>query len=92
MSRKPSPLPCGAFRSFGYSKNRIVDAIRRHASEVAAEATTFVSHGGVGGRLLASLAARPIDQIFDQPGRGNYFTFEPHKWALLNGWERRPQH
>jgi broad specificity phosphatase PhoE len=67
----------------------IVDSIRRHTSK-AAEQTAFVSHGGVGALLLASLTATPIDRTFDQPGLGSYFTFEPHNWNALSGWNQLP--
>ena len=39
---------------------RIADAIRRHISNGHGDATAFVSHGGVGGLLLASLTGSPI--------------------------------
>jgi broad specificity phosphatase PhoE len=35
------------------AQNRIVNAIRRHATEGAADTTTFVSHGGVGSGVVA---------------------------------------
>jgi broad specificity phosphatase PhoE len=72
------------------AQTRIVDVIRRHTITHPDDATAFVSHGGVGGLLLASLTARPIDRALDQPGLGSYFTFEPHKWTLLEGWNRLP--
>lgn len=72
------------------AQSRIIDAVRRHTIAHPDDATAFISHGGVGGLLLASLRARPILRTLDQPGLGSYFTFEPRKWTLLEGWNRLP--
>jgi len=72
------------------AQRRIVDAVRRHASGDGADATAFVSHGGVGGLLLASLSGAPISRALDQPGLGSHFTFDAVGWVPLSGWEQFP--
>lgn len=72
------------------AQHRIVDAIQRHSSNGHTNRTAFVSHGGVGALLLASLTGSPISRSLDQPGLGGYFTFDALHWTLLSGWARIP--
>jgi broad specificity phosphatase PhoE len=72
------------------AQSRVVDAVRRHASTGHADATAFVSHGGVGGLLLASLTGSPISRVLDQPNLGSYFTFDSLTWTSLSGWNPLP--
>lgn len=72
------------------AQRRIVDAIRRHANTARADTTAFVSHGGVGGLLLASLTGSPISRVLDQPALGSYFTFDSLTWTSLSGWNQLP--
>ncbi|HEY8913867.1 histidine phosphatase family protein [Lacisediminihabitans sp.] len=72
------------------AQHRIADTIRRHSSNGHANRTAFVSHGGVGALLLASLTGSPISRSLDQPGLGSYFTFDALTWTALSGWNRIP--
>ena len=72
------------------AQSRVVDAIRRHASTGHADKNAFVSHGGVGGPLLASLTGSSISRLLDQPTLGSYFAFDSLKWTSLSGWKRLP--
>ena len=72
------------------AQSRVVDVIRRHASTGHADSTAFVSHGGVGGLLLASLTGSPISRALDQPVLGSYFVFDSLTWTSLSGWNPLP--
>jgi broad specificity phosphatase PhoE len=72
------------------AQHRIVDTIRCHSNNGHANTTAFVSHGGVGALLLASLTGSPISRSLDQPALGSYFTFDPLDWTSLSGWNRLP--
>ena len=72
------------------AQTRIVDTIRRIPHTGHSRRTAFVSHGGVGALLLASLTGSQISRSFDQPGMGSYFSFDAHSWTALSGWNRIP--
>ncbi|MFD1721865.1 histidine phosphatase family protein [Amnibacterium endophyticum] len=68
------------------AQSRVEAAVRRHQGESDDRAIAFVAHGGVGGLLMASLAAVPISRSLDQPGLGSYFWFDAQNWKLLSPW------
>lgn len=69
------------------AQRRIETAVRRHAHDGTGDGIAFVAHGGVGGLLMASLAAVPITRALDQPGLGSVFMFDARRWTLLSPWE-----
>jgi broad specificity phosphatase PhoE len=70
------------------AQRRIETAVRSHLAHYAADQVAFVSHGGVGALLLASLNGAPISRTDDQPGLGSYFTFDARAWRVLSPWQR----
>lgn len=72
------------------AQRRIVHTIRRHSNNGHANTTAFVSHGGVGALLRASLTGSPISRSLDQSSLGSYFTFDPLNWTSLSGWNVLP--
>lgn len=70
------------------AQRRVVEAVRLHSAHPAGSDTAFVSHGGVGALLMASLAGAAISREFDQPGLGSFFLFDSREWRLLDGWSR----
>ncbi|PZF65375.1 histidine phosphatase family protein [Curtobacterium sp. MCBD17_013] len=69
------------------AQRRIERAVRRQLTNTR-DSVAFVSHGGMGGLLLASLTGAPISRGLDQPGLGSWFTFDPGTWRALSGWQR----
>jgi broad specificity phosphatase PhoE len=70
-------------------QSRIVDAVRRIASESNHDQTTLiVSHGAVGALLMAALSKEPISRRYDQPGEGggNWFSLDAENWTLTESW------
>jgi broad specificity phosphatase PhoE len=70
------------------AQRRIVRAVQSHLRPESDDRIAFIAHGGVGGLLLASLTAAPIDRALDQPGLGSYFTFDARSWQALTRWQR----
>jgi broad specificity phosphatase PhoE len=69
------------------AQRRIVRAVKSLTTDPLTH-TAIVAHGAVGTLLYCDLTQQRISRVFDQPGQGSWFEFDPETWTALHGWRR----